>query len=94
MRQKADGISSTLAFGFLILDSPYMTQKRRAQVGFLAWSLPMLACICWMVANRTRFTKMDTTPAYDFTDPGWANGTCCIFLPCCSVSCLRHQQVQ
>lgn len=73
-------VRSTLAYGFLILDSPYMTQKRRAQVGFLAWCLPMLASVCWMVANRTRYTKMDTLPAYDYRDPGWANGASCLRL--------------
>ena len=52
-----------------------MTQKRRAQVGFLAWSLPMLACTCWLVANRSSYTKMEKFPAFDYSDPGWANGT-------------------
>lgn len=34
----------------------------------------MLASVSWIVANRTRYIKQEVYPAFDFTDPGWANG--------------------
>jgi hypothetical protein len=66
--------STTLLYGRFILDNGRLNQHRRAQIGFISWCLPMLACITWISINRTQFTKNTPYPAYDWTDAGWANG--------------------
>ena len=65
--------SSTLLYGRFILDNGRWNQKRRAQIGFLMWCVPMVACIAWMLGNQTVYRRMDKLPKYDWTDQGWAN---------------------
>ncbi len=71
-------MSSTLLYGRFILDNGRLNQHRRAQIGFLSWCIPMLACITWISINRTQFVKNTPLPAYDWTDKGWANGESCL----------------
>jgi len=97
--QPSAAIISTLIYGRFILDNGRWTQKRRAQIGFLTWCLPMFACVAWLVANATEWAKTDPVTVHDWASPSWARAYLpFLFLQCVgywgqSVSCSKIVQI-
>lgn len=65
--------SFTGIYGKVFLDAQWMSQRRRAQVGFALFMIPSFVSFGWLCANQARFNNMTTRPSYDWNSPGWAN---------------------
>jgi hypothetical protein len=84
--QPSAAIITTLIYGRYVLDNGSWTQRRRAQIGFLTWCLPMFACVAWLVANATEWASTDPVTVHDWASPSWARA----YLPFLFLQCVGY----